>query len=153
MKKTSRQILAANLARLMAISPQLKSQPAVGRAAGIAASHVGRALRQDSAITLDALDALARAFGCEAWELLADGEHTREEAIRRMLLPAPLASLATAQTPGRAKPTPEELRILGLFRRMPLSGQKTLIAVARQMQAAGHSALEPEAGDGVADTP
>lgn len=86
-KKTtsSREVLAANLARLMEQTPGLNSQPAVGKRAGVAPTHVGRILRQESAATIDMLDAIAGAFGLTAWELLTDSEQTRRLAIERMM--------------------------------------------------------------------
>jgi hypothetical protein len=82
---TSREILAANLARLMERTPGMNSQPTVGKRAGVAPTHIGRILRQESAATIDMLDAIAGAFGLTAWELLTDSEQTRQLAVERML--------------------------------------------------------------------
>jgi transcriptional regulator with XRE-family HTH domain len=86
MKKIpARQRLAVNLARLMETTPGLNTFQAVAKRAGVAHSHIGRILHQQSSATVDMLDALAGAFGLEPWELLTDFETTREEALRRML--------------------------------------------------------------------
>lgn len=54
--------------------------------AKIAQSHIGRMRREESAATVDMLDALAAALGVQPWELLADEEATRRAAMERMLL-------------------------------------------------------------------
>lgn len=84
-KPSSRQILADNLTRMMERSLDLKSQNALAARAKVAQSHVGRIRRQESAATVDMLDALASALGVQAWELLTDSDAAREEAMRRLL--------------------------------------------------------------------
>ena len=80
-----RAALAKNLTDRMGASAGLQTQAALSERAGIAQSHISRIVRKESAATLDMLEALAHALGCEAWELLADSEHTRREAIERMI--------------------------------------------------------------------
>ena len=83
----TRKALARNLRRRMEESADLRSQPAVAARSGISQTHISRMLRCTSAATVDMLEALARTFRCQAWELLVDEDQTREEALRRMLRP------------------------------------------------------------------
>ena len=66
-------------------SLDMQSQNALASRAKVAQSHVGRIRRQESAATVDMLDAIAGALGIQAWELLVDSDEMREEAIRRLL--------------------------------------------------------------------
>ena len=84
-KKSSRQILADNLDRLMGDSPGLSSNNALGLKAKVAHSHIRRIRLQESAATVDMLDSIAAAFGIQPWELLADGEEVRAEALSKMM--------------------------------------------------------------------
>lgn len=86
-KKSSRQILAENLDRLMAKSADLKSNAAVGRRAKpkIAHSHVRRIRIQESAATIDILDQLAEVFDVHPFELLTDGPTVRQAALERLM--------------------------------------------------------------------
>lgn len=77
MKRTSAQILADNLNRLMQAHPQLDNNVAVARAAGTTHSHIRRIRRQESMATIEMLDRIARAFGLEPFQLLMDGEEMR----------------------------------------------------------------------------
>jgi transcriptional regulator with XRE-family HTH domain len=86
MKKTSsRQILAENLARAMARSADMQNNLALARRAKVGNSHIGRILKQESAATVDMLDALAAALGLQPWELLTDSEATREAALKKIM--------------------------------------------------------------------
>ncbi len=57
--------------------------------AGISQSHLSEILRSVSSVSVDLLADLARAAGCQPWELLADSEETRRAAIDKMLGGAP----------------------------------------------------------------
>lgn len=82
-KIPSRQILADNLDRILEKTGESNNQ--LSARAKIAQSHIGRMRRQESAATVDMLDALASALGMEPWELLTDSETTRRSAMERML--------------------------------------------------------------------
>lgn len=81
-----RQILADNLREAMSQNPNIDTQIALARRAGIAQSHLSKLLRGEASATTDLIAALAEAVGREPWELLADSESTREAALRKMLL-------------------------------------------------------------------
>lgn len=98
-KIPSRQILAANLDRLLEKSKE--SNTALGKRAKIAQSHIGRMRRQESAATVDMLDDLADAFGLEPWALLTDSEVTRRNAVEMML--------GTQAAPAANEPAPMKI--------------------------------------------
>lgn len=76
-----RDILAANLRALMAGNEKLGSTPAIERATGslsvrpckVGKSTVDRALKAETPLNIDYLEAIARAFGVDAWQLLVPG--------------------------------------------------------------------------------
>lgn len=72
MGKTVDQLLADNLNRLMS-SPtsSLKTNVAVGRRSGIGQATVDRARNNHAGLSIAKVEALARAFNLEAWQLLA----------------------------------------------------------------------------------
>lgn len=72
-QRSSRQILAENLAKLMSSRPELDSQPKVAARSGLGQTSISRLLRQDASATTDSLDQIARAFGMEPWQLLVRG--------------------------------------------------------------------------------
>lgn len=85
-----RQAVAANVRRRMEADPSLDSQPKLGARAGISKSTVGYILRAENDCSIDKIAALARAFGCDPWELMVVDEESRLEAWRRiMTLPPP----------------------------------------------------------------
>lgn len=86
-----RRVLANNLEKRMAISATCDTQAKLAKRAGVGQSHISRILRGESAATIDMLWAISRALGCMAWELLADDEGARREALARMLV-GPAAS-------------------------------------------------------------
>lgn len=86
-----RKVLARNLAERMAAIPDCDTQAKLSKRARVGQSHVSRILRCESAATVDMLESIAAALGCMAWELLADDEGARKEALARMLL-GPAAS-------------------------------------------------------------
>lgn len=78
------QILAENVARYMEQKPDVDSGPKLRRY-GITDGTLNRIRKQSHFVGIDKLERLARAFGCEPWELLVDGEQTREAIVRRFL--------------------------------------------------------------------
>jgi transcriptional regulator with XRE-family HTH domain len=84
-KRTSGQILAENLTRLMAESLDLRSNLALAKRAKVGHTHIGRILRLESSPTLEFVDAIATAFGVDTWELLTDGEEVRRLVLERAL--------------------------------------------------------------------
>jgi len=78
--------LASNLARLMAVSEDLKTQMALAKRSGVAQTTISNYLRPASyegAPQLDKIEKLAKAFGLEAWHLIhptmGDREFNRRE--------------------------------------------------------------------------
>lgn len=69
----------------MSKDPAIRSQPKLAAKAGIDQTSISRLLLQKGATTVDTLERLAHAIGCQPWELLVDDDKTREEAFRRML--------------------------------------------------------------------
>ena len=69
------QLLSDNLKKLMEASEHLTAQGDVGTAAKTDQTTIGRILNMTISPTLDKVDAIARAFGLEAWQLLTPGLH------------------------------------------------------------------------------
>ena len=63
-------ILAANLIRLMEQHATLTSQAKVGARAKVNQKTIGRILHKTNEPTLEAVSAIAKAFGLECWQLL-----------------------------------------------------------------------------------
>lgn len=71
MKKSSKEVLAENLAKLMHQAGQhALNQKEVGLRARCNQRTIGRVLNQEQAATVELLDGLAAAFGIQAWQLL-----------------------------------------------------------------------------------
>lgn len=81
-----RTTLADNTKRLM--KAQGLNQSQLAKRSGIAQQDISRILRSKHSTTLDKLEGLAAGLDVRPWELLADDEETRREALRRMLGPA-----------------------------------------------------------------
>jgi hypothetical protein len=80
-----RRALARNVRERMEKDPTLNSGPKLGLRAGLGKSTIQHVLNQDAAATIDTVAALARAFGCQPFELLVDSDAARAEALKRML--------------------------------------------------------------------
>jgi transcriptional regulator with XRE-family HTH domain len=80
-----RQALASNVRKRMQADESMNSQPKLAAKAGIGKSTVGYVLQAENDATLGTIAALARAFGCEPWELLVQDEDNREAAWRRIM--------------------------------------------------------------------
>jgi hypothetical protein len=72
-----RDILATNLRALMAARPDLGTLPKLTKASGVSNGTLDRIRRAVAATGVDELQALAAAFGLEAWELLRPLGHAR----------------------------------------------------------------------------
>lgn len=83
MSKKLRKLLAENLKAAMKRQGIVQSD--IESRVGIGQSSVSRVLREETGVTLDLLEELARAVGMQPWELLVDEEATREQAIRQIL--------------------------------------------------------------------
>lgn len=70
MKKSTREIVAANLKRLMDSSTNLRTQAQVSARSGVGQTTIGRILRAEVDARSDSLAALARAFGKSDYDLL-----------------------------------------------------------------------------------
>lgn len=84
--KTARIILARNLKKLMDGSKDLSSQSAIARKTKqkVAQTTIGYMLKPDSIVgspTIEKMEAVAAAFGLEAWQLLHPnmGDHALKE--------------------------------------------------------------------------
>ena len=84
-KEVLRQILARNVRERMDAG-SIDTQPKLAKAAGVAQSHISRVVGGKQSIGLDVIAALSEAFECQPWELLANDEATRQEAMERMIL-------------------------------------------------------------------
>ena len=88
-------------------SLSLSSQAALARKSGVAQSYLSRVLRAKSAATIDQIERIAQAFGCQPFELLVDSEMIRRVAIERVLNapPAPEERVDRAKgpVPGRTR--------------------------------------------------
>lgn len=113
-EKELRQTLARNVADRMHRDANLDTQQKLSGRSKIAQPHISRILRGTSAPTIDALARLARAFGCQPWELLVDTELTRQAALRQMILGTPAAdsrvAAAIGPPPGRILPLRQKRR-------------------------------------------
>lgn len=62
-------VVSANLKKLMDVTPELNSNPKLGKKTGLGASAVSRLLNGHNA-TLETVDRVAEAFGLPGWQLL-----------------------------------------------------------------------------------
>ncbi len=69
----------------MESDPALNSQPKLAAKAGLGKSTIGYVLSGANDATIATIAALARAFGCEPWELVIDDDNAREAAYRRIM--------------------------------------------------------------------
>jgi transcriptional regulator with XRE-family HTH domain len=81
-----RHLLAANLAKLMDLSADCKSQNALAKKSKVAQTTIGNYLTPDSYVgypSLKNIEKLAKCFGLDAWHLIhptmGDKELTRQE--------------------------------------------------------------------------
>ena len=81
--------MAQRLRALMDATPALDTQMKISARSGIAQSTVGRILRGDVAVTLDNVEALAKAFNVSACELLRINNGTRELERLTAAMPSP----------------------------------------------------------------
>jgi hypothetical protein len=84
-KTTLKAILARNVRRHMESNPLIRRQEMLEEKSGMGQSTVSRVLNCGGAATLDTLEALARAIGCQPWELLVDDDQMREEIVSRFI--------------------------------------------------------------------
>lgn len=79
--------LAANLAKLMRVSADLRTQTALAKRSGVAQTTISNYLNPDSyegAPTLDKIASLAHAFGLEAWHLIHPTMGDREMSAKEL---------------------------------------------------------------------
>lgn len=69
----------------MAANESINSQPKLAAKAGIGKSTVFYVLQGENDATIGTVAALARAFGCQPWELLVDPDNPLEDIVRRLL--------------------------------------------------------------------
>lgn len=112
-KPSSRQILAENLARAMARSVDLQNNLALAKRAKVGNSHIGRILKQESAATVDMLDAIADALGLQTWELLTNSEATREAAMKKIMF----GTAVPDEQVERHLPLPPRSKVIAMRRR------------------------------------
>ncbi len=103
MDKTVRQTLAANIQTRIDGHKTITSQNDLAKRSGVAQSYLSRVMRKESAITVDRLAKIAKAFGCETWELLVDSEKIRRMAIERVLSGPAVPDDRVEQALGSAK--------------------------------------------------
>ena len=88
--QTARDILAENLDRLMAARPDLNGTPAVERATELIGCKVGkstvdRVLKSETPFNLDHLDALAKVFKVDSWQLLVPNMQPTNPPVLRSI--------------------------------------------------------------------
>ena len=64
------EIASVNLTRWMQESRELSSQGKVSRASGVSQATVGRVINKEASVSISTLEAIARAFGRQGYELL-----------------------------------------------------------------------------------
>lgn len=100
MESAGRKLLAKNIKARMDRNPDLSSQTALAGKSGVAQSYISRILRSKSGATIDQIWKIAKAFGCQPFELLVDSEEIRRVAIERVLAgPGPDARIEQLGTP------------------------------------------------------
>lgn len=87
--KPSKEVLAANINRLMAETLALQSNPKLSKRSKLGLGTVARVRNAESAANLDTVDTLAETFGVQPWELLVEGAVAQVPATERR--PSPLA--------------------------------------------------------------
>lgn len=99
-----KETLAANLRRLMDLSPDLKSQAAVAKRSKVAQTTISNYLRPGSykgAPSLDNIHRLARAYGLEAWQLLHPSMGDKLISAHELELYRRLRATIQADTPAK----------------------------------------------------
>jgi transcriptional regulator with XRE-family HTH domain len=79
----AREVLARKLRALMRDSGKYTDRELLGRAAGISARNVGYMLQKTGNPTLKSIQAVAKVFGLDAWELLIDSGTARDRLMSR----------------------------------------------------------------------
>lgn len=114
--------VAVNLARWMEENPDLSSQPKVSQKSGVAQSHIGRLLREESSATVDVLGSIARAFRRQPEDLLRPPEYSTQNV---------------AALRARDMETPEYAavikKLIDLANKMSPEGQHVLLGRAEEM--------------------
>lgn len=83
---TSKEILRKTLRAMMRTSEKYRDRKSLAGAAGISARAVGYMLQKDAGNpTLAHIEAVARVFKLEAWELLIDHAETKRRLITKIL--------------------------------------------------------------------
>jgi hypothetical protein len=106
-----RQTLARNVADRMHRDPALDTQKKLSGKSGVAQPHISRILRCTTGATIDAVGGLARAFGCQPWELLVDTELTRQAALKRMIIGTAAPDERVAEMLGVAPKAPRRRKV------------------------------------------
>jgi transcriptional regulator with XRE-family HTH domain len=103
MKKTSaKQVLADNLSSLRDTDGVPKGARALAERIGIGENTIGRARRGDGNITIDNVEAIAREYKMEAWQLLARDPLQRPAAGMRTVTIEPTQRVHGMQLPKSA---------------------------------------------------
>lgn len=79
-----RHFIAQNLRQWMKDTPELASQPKLAHRSGVAQSHIGRILREESAVTVDVLALIARAFRRAPEDLLRPPDGTKHGKVEAL---------------------------------------------------------------------
>ena len=66
-------VVAENLRRLRERYPELSTQKVLASRSGVGEGTIGRITRKEAACGIDSLEAIAGAFGLEAWQMLIPG--------------------------------------------------------------------------------
>jgi transcriptional regulator with XRE-family HTH domain len=85
MSMDAREILSKNLKKLMATHPRYNDRESVQNGCGVSARTIGHMREGKKNPTLANIEAVARLFKLEAWELLIDHGEARRRILERLL--------------------------------------------------------------------
>ncbi|MBS4097338.1 MAG: helix-turn-helix transcriptional regulator [Sulfuricella sp.] len=112
-------VIAHNLSAWMSGSASLGTIKALSKASGVGFGTVRRARNADGNITVQNLEAIARAFKRHAIDLLNDPSTTY-----------PISATTTNDIPAACEPSPDESELLQGFRLAPREAREILLDVA-----------------------
>lgn len=84
-QRATKDVLAANLNRLMATYPSLDSNPKLAKKAKLGVGTIARTRNADAACSLDTLDKLAGCFELQSWQMLVPDLDPKSPPVLRSL--------------------------------------------------------------------
>lgn len=80
-----KQVLARNLRAALKAHPTINSQIELASGSGVSPASINEAFHGQTSIGIELLNDMAYALGMQAWELLAETEEVKREALARMM--------------------------------------------------------------------